>query len=490
MERVSRRTLLQAVGVALLAVPLLEACGGAANSATQAAAAKAAALASSASSVAASASQTTTAAATTTQAAASISATATASSSAAAAAAAAPGAAKTPLSIAVWVNGTRTWQGTYAQKWADQNPNVNLTIVKIPYANIEQKTLVEIAANTLQDVVFTQCKSLPKLASDGAYLALDSLVSQHGSQGTTDFFPAAVANGTLNGKLWGIPFEINTGNTDIIFYNKDLLAKFGAPTPTDDWTYDQFVTVVKKASDVQNRIWGTDLFPGTYYDFDCYARSYGGQVLSSDGKTFQLSSSKECLQAAQWLYDLRTVDKVAPSRQESQNLAFPAGQISVHSDGIQSLIGLKDSIGTKFQWDVVLGPTATTGLRGYELFSSMWAMYSKTKQPELGYSLITFLNSPTTQTETLVSQGQPPSRISVWESKEAASISPIWGRIAEWLKNPKDQGPFPMPYNFKYAELEDKWENVGYALWYGETSLQSGLQTLEQACQGICSEPR
>ncbi len=485
MHQVSRRTLLQALGATLLAAPLMQACGGAASTGPAAtAAAQARALATSAQSAASSGQP---AATTASQAAAS---TSQAASSTVSQASRVPGQAQVPLSIAVWVNGTRTWQGTYAQKWADQNPNVNLSIVKIPYADIEQKTLVELTANSLQDVVFTQCKSLPKLAANGAYLSLDSFVQQKGDPGVGDFFPAAIANATLDGKLWGIPFEINTGNTDIIFYNKDLLDKYGASTPSDTWTYDQYVPIAKKATDAKNRVWGSDLFPGTYYDFDCYARSNGGEVLSSDGKSFQLASNKACLDAAQWLYDLRKLDQVAPSRADSQGLAFPAGQVALHSDGIQSLIGLKSSIGSKFKWDVVLGPTAPSGMRGYELFSSMWAIYSKTKHADLAYQLITYLNSPSTQAATLVDQGQPPSRVSVWTSQEAASISPIWARIAQWLKDPKDQGPFPMPYNFKYAELEAKWENVGYALWYGEDAFDTGLQQLQQACQSIVQLPR
>lgn len=476
MHQVSRRTLLQILGATVLVTPLLQACGGASAAPAATAAAQAKALASAAQTSASAAAAQTTASA--------------AQATTASAAAAAPGTAKTPLSVGVWVNGTRTWQGTYAQKWATENPTVDLQIVQIPYANIEQKTLVEIAANSLQDIIFTQCKSLPKLASAGAYLALDSFVQKAGGQGVTDFFPAAIANATVDGKLWGIPFEINTGNTDIIMYNVDLLTKAGATTPTDTWTFDDFISTAKKLTDAKNRVWGTDLFPGTYYDFDCYVRSNGGELLSADGKKFQLTDNKASTDAAQWLYNLRTTDQVAPNRADSQGLAFPAGQIALHSDGIQSIIGLKQSIGSKFKWDVVLAPVSSTGLRGYEIFSSMWALYAKTKQADLAYQLLTYLNSPETQAATLTSQGQPPSRVSVWKGKEAADISPIWGRIADWLSNGKDKGPFPMPYNFKYAELEAKWENDSYSLWYGQDAFDAGMKQTQTDCQAIMDTAR
>lgn len=472
MSQVSRRALLQGMGAILLAVPLLEACGAASGSQAAAVAAQAK---SEASSVQAAVSAST---ASSTSTSAQVTATAPASSGASKA--------QTPLSIAVWANSTRNWQKQYAQKWAAQNPDVKLTIVEIPYSGMAQKTLTELATNTVQDVIFSTNKWLPNAATQGAFLPLDSYVQVKG-KGTAlkDYFPAVIADCTVNGKLYALPFELNTGNTNIVFYNQDILEKAGAAIPTDSWTLNEFVATATKATDASKRVWGTDLFPGSYYDFDCWARTYGGELLSTDGKSFQLTSNTACVDAAQWIYNLRALSHAAPSRQQSQGIAFPAGQIALSCEGIYAYIGLKQSIGTKFKWGVALAPTSPSGQRGYEIFASVWAIYNKTKQPEHAFELIDYLNSASTQTATLVSQGQPPTRISVWESKEAASISPIWGRVAKWLTDPKDQGPFPMPYNYRYSELEDKWTNIGPSLWYGQTAFQSGLQQLQQACQSV-----
>lgn len=499
MDRMSRRRLLGTLGAVMVGAPLLAACGGGSAAGPAAtAAARAQALANSASSAVASnqtsatastaAASTATTASSTTAAA---SSTGSAASSTVVAVSAAPGAAQTPLSVAVWADSVRSWPKLYAQKWAAQHPEVKLTIVEIPYGDIEQKTLVEIAANSLQDVVFTQCKSLPKLAYDGAYLALDPMVSQKGSPVTlSNYFPASITNSTLDGKLYGLPYELNTGNEDVIFYNADLLEKAGAATPTDTWTFDEFLQTAQKTNDPQHHVWGTNLFMQTYYDFDTYVRTNGGELLVDQGKTFQLATNPICKQTAQWMYDLAAKYKVAPTREAAQNLSFPAGQVALSAGGVQSFAGLKASIADKFKWDVVLAPVASDGRRGYELFSTIWSIYSKTKQPELAWNLLAYENSADTQTWSMVNQGQPPTLISVWEGKEAAAISPIYRRVAEWLKDPKDGGPFPEPYNFKFAELQDKWQNVSYSLWYGQEPFESGLQQVQQACQAICSAPR
>jgi multiple sugar transport system substrate-binding protein len=395
------------------------------------------------------------------------------------------------LSIACWADSVRTWQSIYAKKWAAEHPDVNLSIVLIPYANIEQKTLVEVAANDQQDVMFTQCKSLPKLAYNGAYLALDPYVNQTGSPITlSNYFPASIQNCTVNGKLYGLPYELNTGNEDVVFYNQDILEKVGATIPTDTWSFDEYIQTAQKANNPSQHIWGTDLFPQTYYDFDCYVRTYAGSLLGNQGKTFQLATDPTCLKVAQWFYDLRTKYQITPTRQASQNLSFPAGQVALSFGGIQSFAGLKPSIAGKFKWDVVLAPVAPDGRRGYEMFSSIWSISGKTKQPELAFNLLAYENSADVQTWSMANQGQPPTLVSVWEGKEAAAVSSIYMRIAQWLKDPKDQGPFPEPYNFQFAELEDKWENSGYSLWYGQTSFQSGLQTLQAACADVVNQPR
>jgi ABC-type glycerol-3-phosphate transport system substrate-binding protein len=87
-------------------------------------------------------------------------------------------------------------------------------------------------------------------------------------------------------------------------------------------------------------------------------------------------------------------------------------------------------------------------------------------------------------------QGQPPARASIWSSPEAQKVHPIWGRAATWLTDGKNEGPFPMPNNLRFSELQDKWNNLSQPMFYGEVGFDEGMKQIQEECQAIVALPR
>jgi len=87
-------------------------------------------------------------------------------------------------------------------------------------------------------------------------------------------------------------------------------------------------------------------------------------------------------------------------------------------------------------------------------------------------------------------QGQPPARKSVWMGPEAAKISPAYARIAAWMSDGVNKGPFPMPYNLRFTELENMYEKQSPPVWQGTVALQGGLQQMQSLADAIMAEPR
>ena len=52
------------------------------------------------------------------------------------------------------------------------------------------------------------------------------------------------------------------------------------------------------------------------------------------------------------------------------------------------------------------------------------------------------------------------------------------------------EGPFPHPYNLRFQELQDKWQNTTLPLWYGEVPFEQGIKHVQQECQTIMDQPR
>jgi multiple sugar transport system substrate-binding protein len=392
------------------------------------------------------------------------------------------------LSLAVFPD--RPWMKRWAQKWLDQNPGSTLKIDDIAYADMNTKQLTLLASGTMQDVTFSGNKWLRYSAFKGAFSPMDEYIKVKPFD-KADMIPSAVDGGAFEGKQYGLPSEWNSGNINVVVYNKDLVQAKQVKEPTDTWTHDDFTDFVVKMTDKNAGVFGTDLWPGTYYDFGDNVRDLGGDVMSEDGKKFLFGTDAKCRQVAQWFTDLRVKYKAAPDRAGmQQEQLLPTGKIASTATGAVSVKSIAQQIGGKFKWGAVLGPTGPSGQRGYDSFSLHWNIYAKSKAPDRAYDLIMVLTSKEAATDALRTEGQVPARFSVWRDPEANKDSDIFKRVADWVSDPKHKGPFPIPANLRYTELETTWENVGFPMFYGEIGFEDGLKKTQDECQKIMDQPR
>jgi multiple sugar transport system substrate-binding protein len=399
-----------------------------------------------------------------------------------------PTGAKVDVAIAVWTDPVRTWMKKFAQDWGAQHPEVTLEIDEIDSGDMAKTQLAELAAGTLQDVSYNAVTWIGYNIYKKAFLPLDDLVKIR-DPGLDEHIPVAITSGKWQGKLFALPFEVTTGNSNIIVYNQNLLDAKGVKPPTDGWQATEFVDAIVKLTDKANGVYGTDYFPAiTYHDFGALLRNYGAEILADDGIKFLLDQPRS-IELVSWATEIVTRYHAAPNRVDSPSTSFPAGKVAYHAAGVQGIAALAKTIGDKFRWDAVLGHTGSAGRRGFDSFVQSWAIAATTKAPAKAYDLVTYLTSPDVQAWSFANQGQTPTRKALWESDTASKINPVWGRAMTWLTNGVDNGPLPMPNNLRYRELEDAWESSGYAIFYGEAPTADGIKKTQNACQATLELP-
>ncbi|HEX9017140.1 MAG TPA: extracellular solute-binding protein, partial [Chloroflexota bacterium] len=288
-----------------------------------------------------------------------------------------------------------------------------------------------------------------------------------------------------------LPTEWNPGNTNVVWYNKDMVQAKGVKEPTDTMTHEEYTDWAVKMTDSSKGIYGTDLFLQTYYDFGDSVRDLGGDVMSDDGTKFLFGTDPLCLKVAQWATDIRVKYKAAPDRAGmSAEQLFPSGKLASTVSNAVNVVTFDKQIANKFKYGIVLGPVGPEGLRGYDSFSVSWNIFAKSKVPEQAYDLILYMTSKDAAIDALISNGAVPARFSVWRNPEANKISDIFSKVADWVQNSKSKGPFPLPANLRYTELETTFENVGYPVWYGEVPFDAGVKKTQEECQKIMDQPR
>lgn len=457
---ITRRRFMLAIGTAALAAPILAACSQAPAAAPTSAA------------TSGSTQQTTTANPTT----------------APAAAAASGGAVTLSVAVRAEKGGAGDWQRDAYQQYAKANPNVKISEVAVPYNDMAKKQLTFLATKTMPDVLYSGIKWFDYSAYKGAFLALDEHI-RSSDPGTDDFFKATIQGCMLEGKTFALPIELNCGNQDCILVNTTYLDSKGVKPPTDEWTLDDYATMASKLTDESKKIYGTDFLTGSYYDFSALARSYGSDMLSSDGKKVTLTDPNTTA-AGKWQTELRTKYKGAPSRTATQGINFASGQVALNANGIYGVVPAKAEVGDKFKWDVVLWPVGPKGMRGYEAFVGMYSIAAQTKEPDASYNLVKWFVSKDMALLSYVKYGYASARISAWQSKELSQISSIFQRASAWMADGKNQGPFPMPNNLRFSELQDKWNNLSLAVFYGEKDFDSGWQSLQAELEKVVELPR
>jgi len=405
-----------------------------------------------------------------------------------AATAVAAGQGKITLTYCTYADPRMDWERVYGKKWAEQNPNVDLVIDEVLYAEMPTKQMAMLATNTLWDVSYSGVKWIRYPIYKGAFMPIDDLVSKN-NYDLSDFLQVTITNSSFEGKLYGLPYIVEAGNLGLVFLNLDMLAEKGITPPTDDWSLQDFVDIAVKCTDPAKKIYGTDLLPYGFYDCALLARTWGGELMAEEGKKYLFNVDPKCIESIKWVVDLRAKHKCGPNRSETQGIQFAAGNMAMTSSNTSFVKPVFTTVGDKFKHDVVMFPKGPTGLRGYDSWTETFSIAASCKNPDEAFGLLTYITSREAGMSSCFDYESPPApRISIWQDPKVLNEWPIYGRVLKLLTSV--DGPFPFPWNFRYQECQDTWANNSLALFFGEVPFEEGMQTVQDAMQEILDLPR
>jgi ABC-type glycerol-3-phosphate transport system substrate-binding protein len=375
-----------------------------------------------------------------------------------------------------------------AQQYQDKT-GITVKVEGAPYADIPTKTEAQFVTGTLQDTVYSAIKYYPYMIWKGVYLAIDDLVKAK-DPGMSDFFPAAIDSLRFEGKLYGLPNVVRPAQRDVIEYNKDLADKAGVtPVGPGEATYDWWQQLALKTSKPDAQQFGISINPRSYYDWQSMSLGYGGRLLSQDGKKLVWTTDANSQKYTQWVLDLIKAHAM-PRKADTQGGDFLGQKLMSRGTVISSLPqDLKDT-GGKFKMEVTLAPTGPAG-RGTGAFVNPFCIYSKTKYPDESYGLLLALTAYETGMWAFDHgiAAAPQARRSQWMTDRVVKTHPVYPVMIKWMDQPFE--PFPMPWNLRFQELFDTWQNQTDALWDGQVAYSLDFAAkVEQECQKILDLPR
>ncbi|MGZ9584237.1 extracellular solute-binding protein [Paenibacillus marinisediminis] len=237
----------------------------------------------------------------------------------------------------------------------------------------------------------------------------------------------------VGGKQYTIPYS------DIpmwVVVNKDLLKKSGQEMPSNDWTYDQFLEMAKKATNPSANEWGGIGVAGDIAMIMPIANGNAANYrLMSEDMTTNLVNTPGVIADLKWAQELITKWHIQPTPEEAKSLgfdqdgAFYKGNFLFMIGADWYLPGLKEN--AKFEWDVLPMPKGKVTQATVHQAGAI-AIPKASKHKEEAFMYISFLFSDEAQ-KVMIENGSGAfvrtpeldsyyDQVEVWKGKNVEAI--------------------------------------------------------------------
>ena len=395
----------------------------------------------------------------------------------------------------------------FVDEFMEANPNITVEAEDVIYAEMFNKCLAAGATGDLADVFAGHNIWAPYLAFKGLSLQLDDAVEAGQFTDFDDWFPSVIEDARgmgTDGNLYWIPTVVHPAGNAIIIFNMDIMNEKGVTPPeSSDWTIAEYEELIRAAADPDNNILGTDIVVGRHPLYaQQYTRSWGTDpetgsedawLLSRDGKTQQLESPP-VKEAMEWYHGL-VKDRLAPTSGEKAALEgsgvdhFSAGMLASRAGTVGALANLRNTLGDQFELYAVLWPKGPHGHRGSCLSYNTQSVWSESEHPDEAIQLVDYITGP----EPAFWVGyegtlHAMARHSAWFNPQLWERFPVMEDAANWFESGID--PFPQPWNLRFVEWQDAWNQETTAYFDGEEEWDDMVSHTQPACQAIIDKPR
>jgi sn-glycerol 3-phosphate transport system substrate-binding protein len=280
------------------------------------------------------------------------------------------GSADSPVTIDFW----NTYSGVYETELASivkdfeaTHPSITVKLVYEPYATELQALQTAVAAKQPPALAQLEMTDVGQLASDGALAPVSGLLSSSSAQALKQsMIPSIASANTFQGQLYTVPFGYNS---NILYYNKDLLAKDGITPPTT-WTQLE-ADAEKVTKDSNGSVYGYVFPAAASWILEARFWQSGVTLFNAAGTkaTFDTAAGVSMFTNYQQLLDTKAAEMVTTDADLDQLTdLFAAGKAAMFEQSSTAVQAISAEV--KFPTGVATFPTMgkqAYSLAGYDL---------------------------------------------------------------------------------------------------------------------------
>ena len=379
-------------------------------------------------------------------------------------------------------------------KFMEAHPDIKLVKESFPGAEFATKIATMKAGNSIGDVVWSALGGAAIQYNYGQKIVqpIDELVTAQKID-LSQWYKGCLDAITIDGKLLGLPFKAHPGIA-AVYYNETALTEAGLEVPTKDWTHEDQLTMAKALTKTEgDRVIQFGYVPDKgWKGFVTLLRSFGGQLISEDLTKFQLNSP-EGQAAAQWLYDLHHVHKVAPrpdqminATPEAPGQMWAAGTFAMFQGG-SSVSNFGTTIGDKFKWMVVPNAKGPAGVGGSDFEADCFCLTTSARNPEKAFEWIKELCGHEAGVQLGLIGGTIGGRPDVYGDPRitVTNFRPVFKELMDNAQASRIVG------NWRQGEAETTFAQLMQPLWSGDAKPDKAfLDDVTAQIQTIFDKPR
>lgn len=238
---------------------------------------------------------------------------------------------------------TPNWSEARARELADkfmaENSGITVKLEVTTSDGLPQRVLTALQSGAAPDIIEVQHGWVNGYAQNDLIVPVDDVIQER-----EDYTPAALDYVTWDGKLWGIPYRIETHG---IIYNRGHYAEAGLDPDSPPQTWDELVAAAKaltKDGRFGFAITGGGEVGNTIFRSLPFIWMNGGGIVSDD-LTTAIVNQPEAVEAVQFYTDFYTTGLSPTSTLENDGTAnrrlFIAGTVSTYQSGQFDLASIR-----------------------------------------------------------------------------------------------------------------------------------------------------
>jgi len=370
------------------------------------------------------------------------------------------------------------------KKFEQLNPDITIRVERVPWSGHTTKLLVSMISHTAPDIARVDLGWMPRLVKSKSVYDLTEF---GGLELAKKLLPAAVENcifeerffvknsTSTNKHIFGIPDQI-TGVA--LFYNKDLLKKYGVTKLPSTW--EEFIEIGKKFSkdldkDGKIDIYWFGMWGGLWWSFPFF-NTFGVKFIDDEGKKCLLSTSEEAKQALQLmkkLYDEKIEAGAWITGAVNPDIGFLNKIYATIFSGPWNVKRFKEA---KINFGITLIPRGPKGT-STNVGGTVMVVLKETKYPYECYKFLEFLVSDEIQKMWCEELGQIPVSLTAAEKIEYDKIE-----NGQEIKVFTEQMKYAIgrPKVIDYAMMEEIMSTEIYSYLIGNKTVEQALKDASQ----------